>query len=103
VSGVAVTVKQDFTGDRDKIDQALGALEGLRGGTPADAKARLASLKTAFAMLAPLEGKKLVVYFGSGESLNTPDAKPQLEDTIHAAQRANVAIYSIDTRGLVVK
>ncbi len=52
--------------------------------------------------LATLSGRKTLVYFSEG--LNVPPAVEDVfQNTISAANRANVAIYSIDARGLNVR
>jgi hypothetical protein len=45
--------------------------------------------------------KKSLIYFASGMNLNGIDNQAQLRTTLNAARRANVAVYPIDSRGLV--
>ena len=52
-------------------------------------------------MLGSLNEKKALVYFASGMTRNGVDNQAQLQATINAAIRANVAFYPIDARGLV--
>ena len=51
-------------------------------------------------MLASFPEKKALVYFSGGVSRNGLDNEAQLQAAINAATKANLAIYSIDTRGL---
>ena len=52
-------------------------------------------------MLAALPEKKALIYFAGGVSKTGVDNQAQLEASINAAVKANVAIYPIDTRGLM--
>jgi VWFA-related protein len=62
---------------------------------------QLAALQTAVNMLGQLNEKKALVYFASGLRLNGTNNQAQLQATVNAAIRANVALYPIDARGLV--
>jgi VWFA-related protein len=64
---------------------------------------QLSALQTAVAMLRPLAEQKSLIYFASGLQLNGSDNQAQLRATVNAAIRANVAIHSIDARGLVAQ
>jgi VWFA-related protein len=61
---------------------------------------RLRVLKTLAETLQPIEQKKAIVYFSAGMQRGGSDNQVELRATINAAVRANLAIYSIDTRGL---
>ncbi len=61
---------------------------------------QLAALEDAVKKLAAFPEKKALVYFSSGISKNGIDNQSQLKNTINSAVRANVAIYSVDARGL---
>src|SRR5579863_5638496 len=52
-------------------------------------------------MLASFPEKKALVYFSAGVSKTGVDNQAQLEASINAAVKANLAIYAIDTRGLM--
>ena len=122
----SLSVKQDFTGDRDLLVKVIKGLSigdvGLsNGGTGADSEGdtgaaysaddsefnifntdrKLAALESAVKMLGSLAEKKALVYFASGMSLSGADNQAQLRATINAAIRANVAFYPVDSRGLV--
>src|SRR6202034_4933281 len=52
-------------------------------------------------MLSPLPEKKALLYFSAGVNKTGIDNQAQLEATINAAVKANLAIYPIDARGLM--
>jgi VWFA-related protein len=123
-------VLTDFSGEREKVDVALGRLaytEGLATEAPAAATAatdeeaaaaeepaaaeaseldmfnndvRLRALRTLSETLAPIEQKKAIVYFSAGMQRSGQDNLVELRSAINAAIRAHVAIYPIDIRGL---
>lgn len=127
--GSMLNVLVDFTAERGKVDIALGTLAYLEGtatelpegatveteelaATDEEAAAetseldlfnndvRLRALKTLAETLAPIEQKKAIVYFSAGMQRSGEDNQVELRAAINAAVRANVSIYSIDTRGL---
>ena len=61
---------------------------------------KLAAIEQASKMLASFPEKKALVYFSGGVTRSGLDNEAQLQATINAAAKANLAIYSIDTRGL---
>ena len=62
---------------------------------------KLQGLQQAARMLAALPEKKSLIYFAGGLSKTGVDNQAQLEATVTAASKANVAFYPIDTRGLM--
>ncbi len=118
----AVSVKNDFTDDKEKLREVIGILiygddqnndgipdhpEGTAFGQN-DAEfnifntdRQLAALQTAVNMLKGLPEQKTLLYFASGMRLNGADNQAQLRATINAAIRANVTLNPIDARGLV--
>ena len=62
---------------------------------------KLAAIEQAAKMLATFPEKKALVYFSAGVSKTGVDNQAQLEASINAAVKANLAIYPIDTRGLM--
>jgi VWFA-related protein len=119
-------VVEDFTDDRDLLvkdirNLTLGEGLGLDTTTIDDSTAdtgaafqqddtefnifntdrQLGALEAAARMLTSLNEKKALVYFASGMERNGLDNQAQLQSTINAAIRANVAFYPIDARGLV--
>ena len=125
-----LTVLTDFTADRGKVASALTKLGYAEGTAtpPPDASTaatdeaaalatddattetsdldlfnndiRLRALKTLADTLAPIEQKKSIIYFSAGMQRSGQDNQVELRAAINAAVRANVAFYSIDTRGL---
>ena len=118
----AVSVKNDFTDDKEKLREVIGILiygddqnndgipdhpEGTAFGQN-DAEfnifntdRQLAALQTAVNMLRGLPEQKTLLYFASGMRLNGADNQAQLRATVNAAIRANVTLNPIDARGLV--
>jgi VWFA-related protein len=62
---------------------------------------KLAAIEQASRMLSALPEKKALIYFSSGVSKTGIDNQAQLEASINAAVKANLAIYPIDARGLM--
>src|ERR1039458_2880058 len=62
---------------------------------------KLAAVEETVKKLATLPEKKALVYITGGTSKTGIDNQAQLEATINAATKANVAIYPIDARGLM--
>jgi VWFA-related protein len=62
---------------------------------------KLAAVEDAAKMLASFPEKKALVYFSGGVTRTGLDNEAQLQATINAAAKANVAIYAIDARGLM--
>lgn len=62
---------------------------------------KLQALEQASRMLAALPEKKSLIYFAGGLSKTGVDNQAQLEASVNAAVKANVAIFPIDTRGLM--
>ncbi|SPF40255.1 conserved exported hypothetical protein [Candidatus Sulfopaludibacter sp. SbA4] len=62
---------------------------------------KLAAIEDAVRKLAALPEKKALVYITGGISKTGMDNQAQLEASINAAVKANVAIYPIDARGLM--
>jgi VWFA-related protein len=122
--GGGVRVKQDFTDDRAALREAIQDLifgedkdgDGIADPEPGTAfgqddgefnifntDRQLSALQTAVTMLRPFAEQKALIYFASGLRLNGVDNQAQLRATINAAIRANVAIHTIDARGLVAQ
>ena len=62
---------------------------------------KLAAIEDAARMLATLPEKKVLIYFSAGVNKTGVDNQAQLEASVNAAVKANMAIYPIDTRGLM--
>ncbi len=97
-----IHVIQDFTTDQTKLFQAIEgqAAETVPAGTP-NASAQMENLTTTVRMFAPVDGKKALIYFTTGFKPEGQENDAQLRSLTNAAIRANVAFYSIDSRGLV--
>ena len=122
-----VQVLSDFTSDRDVLTRTvkqlpigeaseLAALADTGDDTGEDTQAafvadetefnifntdkKLAAIEEAAKMLAGFPEKKALVYFSGGLSRTGLDNEAQLQASINAATKANLAIYAIDTRGL---
>jgi len=124
-----VKVIQDFTTDKDRLEEvikgfAIGTASELAtaGGNGDDSSGedtgtafnadetefnifntdkQLATLGTAAKMLAAFPEKKALLYFSSGITRSGNDNDASLEAAVNQAKRSNVAIYPIDARGLV--
>jgi VWFA-related protein len=118
----AVRVRQDFTDNRMLLREVMQTLifgddqdgDGIPDPLPGTAfgqdegefnifntDRQLAALQTAVTMLRPIPGQKSLIFFASGLRLNGTDNQAQMRATVNAAIRANVAIHTIDARGLV--
>jgi len=122
-----LSVVQDFTGDRDQIKKVLrkfslgygqGFQEGATGdteGTADDANAftpdeteynifntdrKLEALENLSQVLGKIEQKKSIVYFSGGVKKTGIENQTELRAAVDAAVKNNVAIYTVDIRGL---
>ena len=62
---------------------------------------KLFAIEQAARMLTSLPEKKALIYFSAGVSKTGIDNQAQLEASVNAAAKANLAIYAVDTRGLM--
>ena len=125
--GADLRTVQDFTDDRDLLNSTIrsfhiGESSDLAnlGDTGPDAEdqsgtfvaddtefnifntdRKLAALEQAARKLAAYPEKKALVYFSGGVEKTGVENQSQLEATVNAAVRANVAFYPIDARGLL--
>ena len=125
--GNNLSVNQDFTSDKASLKKALNALnpnagqgfeEGTTGGTEGTADTansftaddteynifntdrRLGALRSIAQQLQKVDQKKSLIYFSSGMDRTGIENQSQLRAAINAAVRANLAIYTADSRGL---
>jgi len=125
--GNNLSVNQDFTSDKAALKKALNALnpnagqgfeEGTTGGTEGTADTansftaddteynifntdrRLQALRSIAQQLQKVDQKKSLIYFSSGMDRTGIENQSQLRAAINAAVRANLAIYTTDSRGL---
>jgi VWFA-related protein len=123
----SLQVVQEFTPDRALLKKALlrltgasgeGYAAGSTGGTEGTADTggsftaddsdfntfntdrKLQALQSLTARLAGIEQKKSIIYFSNGVSRNGLENQSQLRATVDTAVKANVAIYTMDIRGL---
>ncbi|HEX3879555.1 MAG TPA: VWA domain-containing protein [Bryobacteraceae bacterium] len=124
----AVQVKTDFTASRDQLVDIIKAFPIGEMSQMADAAdtgsdtgedtgaafvadetefnifntdQKLAAIEDAVKKLAALPEKKVLIYVTNGISKTGVENQAQLEASINAAVKANVAIYPIDARGLM--
>ena len=122
-----VKVVQEWTDNRDTLITALKKLTLGEGADLADLAAtaadenddsgsfvadetefnifntdrKLSALQDAATKLSVFPEKKALVYFSSGIQKTGVENESQIKATVNAAVRSNVAIYSVDARGLV--
>jgi VWFA-related protein len=124
--GDTLKVDQDFTADKDALAREVGAYNGTEGqgfaaGATADSNQaedatdytpdeseyndlntdrELFALRAVAKSLEKITEKKSLLYFSGGISRDGIENQASLRAAINAAVRANLAIYSVDTRGL---
>jgi VWFA-related protein len=125
--GDTLSVNQDFTSDRTLLKTALqgfnlgaggGFEEGSTGTTEGTAETggsfavddteynifntdrRLQALRSIADKLSHIEEKKSLIYFSSGMDRTGIENQSQLRSATNAAVKANMAIYTMDIRGL---
>jgi len=123
----SVQVEQDFTTDRAALENALKHLsaaegEGFEAGDTGDSSSgsdtgteytvddteynlfntdrRLAAISSLAKALVNVEQKKSVLYFSGGMERTGLENQAQLRAAVNAAVRANIALYTVDIRGL---
>lgn len=127
VFGNELKTVQDFTPDRERLASVIHGFHigesselASMADTGADAQdqsgafvadetefnifntdRKLAALQEAARKLAPYPEKKALVYLSSGIQQTGVDNQSQLDATVNAAVRANVAFFPIDSRGLI--
>jgi VWFA-related protein len=124
--GDTLTVDQDFTADKDALIREVGAYNGTEGQgfalgatansnqvedttgyTPDESEyndintdRELFALRAVSKSLERITEKKSLLYFSGGIQRDGIENEASLRAAINAAVRANLAIYSVDTRGL---
>ncbi len=124
--GDTLKVDQDFTADKQALSSEVGAYNGTEGqGFAAGATANsnqvedasgytpdeseyndlntdreLFALRAVAKSLEKITEKKSLLYFSGGISRDGIENQASLRAAVNAAVRANLAIYSVDTRGL---
>jgi hypothetical protein len=113
----ALQVAQNFTGDIDRLKQVVGGIKtsavapgperaslgGPRLGTGAmgeyGARSMLLALRSMAKNLTEVPGRKSLILFTSGFPLSS-EGRSEANAAIDACNKANVAIYPIDVRGV---
>jgi VWFA-related protein len=124
--GDTLTVDQDFTADKNALIQEVGVYNGTEGQgfaqgatsnsnqvedttgyTPDESEyndlntdRELFALRAVSKSLEKISEKKSLLYFSGGISRDGIENQASLRAAINSAVRANLAIYSVDTRGL---
>ena len=122
--GGALSIRQNFTANANLLRAAVSGIKGSSvdsnasaasqpvtiasaefsplGNSEADYAARtmLLAVRSLAKNLRGIPGRKMVVLFSAGFPL-TPERESELTATIDACNKANVAIYALDVRGLV--
>ena len=123
----SLSVDLDFTADRESLRKVLqnfdvGAGQGFELGDTGDTDAtpdtgasftadeteynifntdrRLQALRSIANSLSRVQQRKSLLYFSSGMQRTGIENQSELRAAVNAAVRANLAIYSVDTRGL---
>lgn len=125
--GSSLLVNQDFTPDHDLLKKQLqtfstGAGQGYEEGTTGSTEGtpdtgqpftaddteynifntdrRLEALRSVAEKLSHLQQKKSLIYFSSGMDRTGIENQSELRAAVNAAVRSNMAIYTMDLRGL---
>ena len=124
--GDTLSVDQDFTADKNALINEVGAYNGTEGQgfaqganansnqvedttayTPDESEyndlntdRELFALRAVSKSLAKINEKKSLLYFSGGISRDGIENEASLRSAINSAVRADLAIYSVDTRGL---
>ena len=115
--GGAVQIAQNFTADADRLKQVVSGVKlsavspnaevasiGMprlgRGAADYGARSVVLALRSLAKNLADVPGRKTLILFTAGFPLNS-EIRSEVTAAIDACNKANVAIYPIDVRGLV--
>ena len=125
--GSSLEVNQDFTSDRGLLKEALasfstGAGQGLEEGSTGATEGtpdtggsftaddteynifsidrRLEAIRAVAEKLSRIQQKKALIYFSNGMDRTGIENQSELRAAINAAVRANLALYTLDIRGL---
>lgn len=114
--GGSLQIAQNFTNDTDRLKQIVNGarfgdnpaeLASLAGGGPlgraaSDFGARdvLLALRTLAKGLATVPGRKTLIFLSPGFPLNSDILRSELTALLDTCNKANVAIYPIDVKGL---
>ena len=96
--GGSLRVTQNFSDDADAVRKVVGGVK-LSAANPLLIRALLVSLRDLAEGMAHLPGRKTVAFVSAGFTVNQEN-QPYLREAVDACNRANVALYPIDVRGL---
>jgi VWFA-related protein len=113
--GGSLQTVANFTDDVERLKQAVtgvrmssvttvasaGRMRGLGGMADFGARSVLLALRSLARNLSEVPGRKSLVMFSAGFPL-TIENRPEVTAAIEACNKANIAIYPVDVRGLVV-
>ena len=119
--GGTLQIAQNFTADKERLKKAVSGISsafvsageqtvdisssGFPGISGAEmdfaARSGLLALRSMVKSIAALPGRKTLVLLTSGFPV-TPEQMPEVTAVINDCNKANVAVYPIDVRGLVV-
>ncbi len=114
----AVQIAQNFTADADRLKQVVSGVKSSavspnvevasigmprlgRGAADYGARSVVLALRSLAKNLADVPGRKTLILFTAGFPLNS-EIRSEVTAAIDACNKANVAIYPIDVRGLAV-
>ncbi|MBZ5498730.1 MAG: VWA domain-containing protein [Acidobacteriia bacterium] len=121
----ALQLVQDFTNDRDVLLKTLDAISSPDSGDAAvedlsdpdtsddvfvpdtmqfnifNTDRRLSALETLAKMYREFPERKSLLYFSSGVTTTGVENNAQIRSTVDNANRSNMSIYTVDSRGLV--
>jgi len=120
----SLKVDVDFTSDKQKLLNGVGSYNGTEGGgfaennnantvedsssftaddseyTDLNTDRELFAIRTIAKSLERVDQKKSMLYFSGGLSRDGIENEASLRSAVNAAVKANIAIYSVDSRGL---
>lgn len=96
---VAKSMKFSSVSPNDDSQASLGAPVSLSSEAEFGVRTVILALRSLAKSLAPIPGRKSVVFLSAGFQV-TPELESEVTAAIDACNKANVAIYPIDVRGL---
>jgi TonB family protein len=94
------SARMDFTHFKAALRNALARLQNQESSSgDAAVSARLGAVKTLCKSLAAIDQRKAILYVGPGIRGATPSASESVEGVLNACDRANVSLYTLDSRG----
>ncbi len=121
----ALSLVQDFTNDREVLLKTLNNISSVESGDTAiedlsdtstsedvfvpdtvqfnifNTDRRLSALETLAKMYREFPERKSLIYFSSGVTTTGVENNAQIRSTVDSANRSNMSIYTVDSRGLV--